>query len=673
MKNLKARYPFFVGSVVIVSTCFMFSFRCGNTGNHPALDDSTTTTKTLALPSEKNKFVTGTGKIYYVSPKGNDTNAGTSWQSPLKTIQVAVQKMSPGDTCYLREGIYRESVFINKNNLTIKNFGKETAVISGLDPVTNWTRYKDNIFKTTFIPEEKDNNLLTPAHLRDKGNYFIQVFADNSLMPQAQHPNQTGSLLNWEDHGGDVKIFLKGQFQFLGNQNKEWEEDYWKGAVFHAIVERKFNAVQGVVGKHRGAVIQCEQYTTGWKKSTPQQLVKNLFTEEDGNISGIGKGFITNHLNALDADGEWFWNKQNNLLYFQPPANTSIAKLNVEAKSRKFAFIISGADQVHLQGLHIHAAGIDIRESNNTIITGCRITYPMPFYIHQDEYNGKTMINITGNGNIVKDSYIAHAWGSGIIIHNGIKNSIENNVIEDVNWMGTYNACIRAGGSETQIRQNTLRNSGRFLIEGLGLKRSHITHNHMYNGMLIGQDGGGFYTYVTDGEQTEIAFNWVHDIIGVPWERSTVTDDHNLSVGIYLDGGCQNYYVHHNVIWNVKYGVMLNANPDKIAKGNRIDYNTIVSKDVAVLSKNMPLVYINNSARYNLGNKKVAALVEKEGNVVDASGDLEKKFPKRDGKVMKKSIQPDSFSPNSSAGAYEKNVSRWKAGADTTRIPIPNF
>lgn len=46
---------------------------------------------------------------FYASLRGKDTNPGTL-QNPFRTIQKAADMMHAGDTCYVREGTYRETV-----------------------------------------------------------------------------------------------------------------------------------------------------------------------------------------------------------------------------------------------------------------------------------------------------------------------------------------------------------------------------------------------------------------------------------------------------------------------------------------------------------------------------------------------------------------------------------
>ncbi len=72
---------------------------------------------------------------FYVSPSGNDSNTGEI-DSPLKTISYAQSKLSPGDTLFIREGIYQELVHIdnsgNKSNpIVFTAYPNEKVVIDG--------------------------------------------------------------------------------------------------------------------------------------------------------------------------------------------------------------------------------------------------------------------------------------------------------------------------------------------------------------------------------------------------------------------------------------------------------------------------------------------------------------------------------------------------------------
>lgn len=71
---------------------------------------------------------------FYVNPTGSDRNNGTSFDSPMQTIQSAIDKAQPGDTINLAPGRYMQD-FITKTDGTqdkpITITGSTDAVIKG--------------------------------------------------------------------------------------------------------------------------------------------------------------------------------------------------------------------------------------------------------------------------------------------------------------------------------------------------------------------------------------------------------------------------------------------------------------------------------------------------------------------------------------------------------------
>ncbi len=64
-----------------------------------------------------------TGDIYYVSPNGDDSNDGTSEQSPFKTIKMAISASQSGDAVLLeRGGLWREKFTVPKG-VTVSAYG----------------------------------------------------------------------------------------------------------------------------------------------------------------------------------------------------------------------------------------------------------------------------------------------------------------------------------------------------------------------------------------------------------------------------------------------------------------------------------------------------------------------------------------------------------------------
>lgn len=73
---------------------------------------------------------------FYVSTSGDDNNAGSE-AAPWRHIQLAVDRAVPGDTIYVKNGVYNEVVIINKSGsaeggfITLQNYPGHTPVIDG--------------------------------------------------------------------------------------------------------------------------------------------------------------------------------------------------------------------------------------------------------------------------------------------------------------------------------------------------------------------------------------------------------------------------------------------------------------------------------------------------------------------------------------------------------------
>src|SRR5688572_3851258 len=90
-------------------------------------------------------IVPGAGATeFYVAPAGLDTNSG-SLEAPWRTIQKAADSLAPGDTAWVRGGVYKERVTVRVSGaapdqfVTLRAFSGERPIIdgSGLIPPAN--------------------------------------------------------------------------------------------------------------------------------------------------------------------------------------------------------------------------------------------------------------------------------------------------------------------------------------------------------------------------------------------------------------------------------------------------------------------------------------------------------------------------------------------------------
>jgi len=157
----------------------------------------------------------GRAATYFVdqrAPGASDESPGTETE-PLATINAAMSKVQPGDTVFVKSGVYREEVRFPgedwgdpSTRITLSAFPGHRPVISGSDPVTgNWER----------LPGEK------PIYAGPRDTYTQMVFVDEERIRQI---GLQGSPKRAESTNG---------FQF----KKQWDgkgiEDMVPGSFFY--------------------------------------------------------------------------------------------------------------------------------------------------------------------------------------------------------------------------------------------------------------------------------------------------------------------------------------------------------------------------------------------------------------------------------------------------------
>ncbi len=92
---------------------------------------------------------------YYVATNGSDFASGLWMASPFRTVQKAMDTAVAGDIVYVRGGVYREQVDVQRgggtagNPVRVQNYNGENVVIKGSEVVTGWTRHSGSVWKKT--------------------------------------------------------------------------------------------------------------------------------------------------------------------------------------------------------------------------------------------------------------------------------------------------------------------------------------------------------------------------------------------------------------------------------------------------------------------------------------------------------------------------------------------
>ena len=477
-------------------------------------------------------------KDIYVSTLGNNSFQGTI-KHPFRTIQYALKQLNPGDRCYIRGGIYKENIEIiqkgtKKKPIWITSYLDEKVTIMPPIIQLKWSHWKNGIYRT---------------RIKDK---ITQVFESEKPQFKAAFPSIKEGVMNTL-HWGNIYALPNKKVVFQNTQQFK----NLKGAYFNGICGRGLVSLNGRIINQSHNTIQIQNEAFYWDKKHKTAYL------------GKGKGYLTEKLTFLDTPGEWF--QDNNFFYYWPKNISNLNKLII--RTTKDYLQIKKSKYIKIKNINIFSKSVSLINSSFITLDKITILYPTPYFYFNSGFDrfgsiedsnpniwkGKGVI-ISGNYNTLKNSIISHSWGDGITLY-GENNSIINSSISDCDWMGTDASVINASGKNHRITHCDLNKSGRSILTHRKLTGATIKYNHIYNGGLLCDDLGLSYTYDTDGENTEIAYNWLHD-----------NKAKHYGSGIYLDNNHKNFKIHHNVIWNCFVGLTINQR----AENDRIYNNTFI-------------------------------------------------------------------------------------------------
>lgn len=283
------------------------------------------------------------GTTYYVAKHGSDTNSGLTLSDPFETISSAAAVMVAGDTCFIREGIYREILTPANsgsadNPITFLPYNGEKVTISGADIVSGWSVYSGHIYRADMG--------------WDLGDGFNQVFVDGTMVNRARWPNTGSDLLSPTLASGSA---TSDQISLPVTR----PADYWVGGTVYGLFGHKWTSQGGTItASTTDGILAVSDKTRHW-------------------FTGSGSAYITGILEELDTEGEWFI--QDGKLYLWADGSVDPSGLLVEAKARKWCVNLSGKSYIHINSIDMFAGTISLNGANNCQISGSRVKYQSHF------------------------------------------------------------------------------------------------------------------------------------------------------------------------------------------------------------------------------------------------------------------------------------------------------
>ena len=115
-------------------------------------------------------------KVIYVTTDGNDNNAGTSWETAVKDLNVAISKADKGDDIYIAAGTYvfNTSIMMKNGVSFYGGFAKgETSVDVRQRPNPQTEPW--NFTNETIFTGENENRLM---EREDKSSLWDMLYVD---------------------------------------------------------------------------------------------------------------------------------------------------------------------------------------------------------------------------------------------------------------------------------------------------------------------------------------------------------------------------------------------------------------------------------------------------------------------------------------------------------------
>ncbi len=466
------------------------------------------------------------GGEYFVATDGADTDPG-SWLRPFGTLQKAANIMRPGDTCYVRGGVYRQVVRPKRSGrqgkpIRFAAWPGEVVVLSGTEPIRGkWSVHKGAIYKMKV------------------GREFDQLFVDGKMMIEARWPNmrfeQRFDKSCWATtgKGSEYGTMVDPALAKTGID--------WTGAVGTLNVG-SWQTYRRIIRDHKAGGDSFK-----YERTMPGHV------ESKRKWEGFDHYYLSGKLEALDIPTEWHLDRENLTLYLWTDDGRSPAGCEVEVKVREYAFDAKGRQFIELRGFHFFAATFRFDSCSDCVVDNCHLSFAT--WAQRVGPAAQTMIE--GSRNVMRNCSVVYGDGPGIVAR-GEYNTLENCLVHDVD----FNALDRGHGlSFSGSAKSTVRNCTAFNMgssEGLtvgGHGPSIIEYNYIFNAGLLQSDGGLIQCHGIDLNNTIVRYNWVHDHNAFNWG----------GIGIRGDDLTRNLLIHHNVVWNCREkGIIVKGDRNRV-------------------------------------------------------------------------------------------------------------
>lgn len=512
---------------------------------------------------------------YYVATNGSPAASG-SLSDPYLSVQDAVDRMGPGDTCYVRAGHYHESVLVQNFSgssnapLIIRPYAGEEVVFDGTQELSdlgasNWTQHSGSIYKTTLSED------------------VWQLFVDGEMMISARWPNNSFDTL-WESDS------------YWGWGNAEDQDGVQYDNPHDGVDLRDLDfSVSNAI-----AVLNVGNWKTWARMVQAHEPGSDHFS-----YPPIGDDYKTSwekhhyflecQLELLDSPREWFFDPASRQLYLWMPDGETPAGHEIRGKTQDYAFQANDSQHVIIRGFDFFGTTFRLDNSQYVTVEDCDFEFPtFSKRMLNDLSDTEIAVLDAGNEstlaqNTVRNCTYAYTEGPALAII-GTANKVENCYFHHIDFTsvvyGGNAKTFRAyNGPGTIFRRNTIHTTGNTSVfRGTASTEEHkmiLELNHFYNTGLMGSDGATIQMG-TGADNSIIRYNWTHG---------------HRKYGYRYDGKWElerygtNGVIHHNLAWDLENcGYRIKGDQHKVYNnlGLNCEYGEIVIRGVIEESLDTP-------------------------------------------------------------------------------------
>ncbi len=466
----------------------------------------------------------------HVSPNGEDSNDGLSYETPLLTLNEAVAKCDAAgyNSILMLGGTHRQELILDSykrsETLTIEPYPNEKVTISGLERITtDWSIYSGNIY-------------VTEPNIRP-----WQLFEGGEMVNAARFPNVDGYIEDSQPLGtlgavNEGSILDRGRWIESDYGTYDGDEDF-NGST----VAGKECVIRGVTDGY-AKLSDLPFSVAGAVAMLNIASYKSYYTSVDSHVAGSDEFtyytlddwewrkpqnaafYLEGKLEFLDKEGEWFYDIATNKLYLYCKDGGNPNNKVIEGKTQSYAIFMTTVRNIVFSGIDFIGTTFYGKSCQSIYFKSCNFTYPSASkrMLREDEEglatNGYNWIGVSSlysscHYNTIENCTFRYSDGEALAIQ-GNSNIIRNNIFENidiacVNMRSLMGSIVLLGtGNYFQNNDFSVGAPSATLIIGTG---AVVEGNNMHSTGYLEGDGSVIQIQQAQAPYTIVRNNWIHD------------------------------------------------------------------------------------------------------------------------------------------------------------------